>query len=90
MNIIHISFVNYSEVLIRSLDCPTCKRKRFMVVAHTPWHGTDLVCLRCGERWEDGARADRPFERGWRKKSIEEAKGLYRKYHPRTQLTTKT
>jgi hypothetical protein len=61
--------------------------KSFMVVAHAPWLGTDATCLRCGEHWQDGVRADRPFERGWRKKSIKAAKDLYRKHHSRTQAT---
>ncbi len=85
MNILHVSRQTYSEVVIRRVDCPTCKRIRFMVITHAPWYDTDRTCLRCGERWDvDGTRADRPFERGWRKKSIQAAKDLYRKYHPKT------
>jgi hypothetical protein len=87
MSILHVSCQVYDEVVIRRIGCPTCKRIRFMVIAHAPWLGTDVTCLRCGEHWQDGVRADRPFKRGWRKTSIKAAKDLYRKHHPRTQAT---
>jgi len=39
----------------------------------------DITCLRCGENWQDQEMSPRPFEPGWRKKSVEAAKRLYRR-----------
>lgn len=64
---------------IRRHHCPTCKRRTFMVWRHTPWYGSDDTCLRCGEEWQDGERAERPFAPRWRERNKAAARKLYRK-----------
>jgi hypothetical protein len=62
--------------LIRA--CPTCKqRRRFAGFDSPPWYGVTLTCCACGDTWSDGERQERPFMRGWRKKSIAEAKATW-------------
>ncbi len=53
---------------IRVLYCPTCKRRRRMLVEFFEWYGSTTSCLMCADEWNDGALAYRPAERGWRKK----------------------
>jgi hypothetical protein len=38
------------------------------------YYGSDKTCCRCGDKWQDGELAGRPFARGWRKAAIEVAK----------------
>ena len=59
-------------------QCPTCDRKTFFLFYYYEWYGASSVCLRCGERWNDGEMEERPFLRGWRTKSIEQAKRRWR------------
>lgn len=63
-------------------QCPTCGRSSYMTATHAEWYGWSVVCLRCGERWEDGERSARPFEPRWRKRSIEQAKRSWRRLPP--------
>jgi len=63
--------------------CPTCEKRSPMVSRLFAWYGVDDICLRCGEFYQDGERAERPFERAWRKKNIAHAKEVYRRVHPR-------
>jgi len=44
-----------------------------MLARFQAWYGWFVVCLTCGERWEDGEPVERPFERGWRHASMAEA-----------------
>ena len=64
---------------IRRHHCPTCKRRTFLVWRHTPWYGSDETCLRCGEEWQDGNRAERPFAPRWRERNKAAARKLYRR-----------
>ena len=57
--------------------CPTEQAERRMVGASAAWYGTTWTCLGCGDRWQDGERGSRPFARGWRQRSIEQASRLY-------------
>ncbi len=77
---IHIYAPEPEAVTIRRMDCPTCKRSRFGVQRITPWIGSDLICLRCGEMWNDEGRAERPFERAWRKRHIDCARKWAKRY----------
>lgn len=54
--------------------CPTCKKRRTMVAFFYEWYGATVVCLACGERWNDGEQEERPFMPGWRKNSIARAR----------------
>ena len=80
---LHICAPEPDIVLIQWNPCSTCERKSPMVLAHYPWYGADWTCLRCGERWTDGERCERPFAPAWRKKNIEAAKKLWRRHHGR-------
>lgn len=79
---ININFIRYSQRRLERCDCPTCKRRTFFVAFFQDWYGWDAICLKCGDRWQDGEMCERPFMRGWRKKSIESAKRTWRKYLP--------
>ena len=57
--------------------CPTCDRRRRMVVTIYSWFGADTVCCGCGESWNEESRCERPFERGWRKRAVTGAKKLW-------------
>ena len=54
--------------------CPTENRRRRFYVRSQVWYGAEWTCLGCGDRWADGERGYRPFERGWRVKAIADAK----------------
>ena len=56
--------------------CPTCKRRTTFACFLYQWYGWDVTCLACGENWQDGEHAERPFAPGWRKANIDAAKRL--------------
>jgi len=58
----------------RILACPTCKQRRRMAGRDATWYGPTLTCLGCGDSWTCGEMHDRPFQRGWRAKSVTAAK----------------
>lgn len=74
----------------RILHCPTCKQRRRMA-GHDggPWYGPTLTCLGCGDTWTCGEMHDRPFQRGWRAKSIAAAKRAWARagQHTRAEHT---
>ena len=59
--------------------CPTCERMRKHLWTCYEWYGGTLSCAGCGDSWQDGLRAERPFARGWRRENIE---------HVRARLAT--
>lgn len=61
-------------------QCPTCERQTYLVDFFVEWYGSEVVCLKCGERWMDGERMERPFKPGWRQDSIRRAKARYRRF----------
>lgn len=63
--------------LIRT-HCPTCNRNRYFTSTFYDWYGPLCVCLKCGERFQGGEQMPRPFCRGWRKTSVDEARKFYR------------
>lgn len=76
---IHIKYVRYSKKCCAREFCPTCNKNTFFVSLFEEWYGWDSTCLKCGDRWQSGELCPRPFARGWRKKSIEQAKRWYKK-----------
>lgn len=76
---IHINRTRHSIFRLDRSHCPTCERRTFFAAFFQDWYGWDSTCLRCGERWQDGEMCERPFLRGWRKKSIEDTKRHYRR-----------
>jgi hypothetical protein len=58
----------------RIQHCPTCQRRRRFVGRWQVWYDFDETCCACGDFFQDGGRAPRPFERGWRERRIAKAK----------------
>ena len=77
--VVHIHNPAPTDVWCAVNHCPTCERPRRMLVKHYEWYGTDWTCAGCGDSWQDGEMAERPFAPGWRRKAIE---------HCRRQLAT--
>lgn len=77
---IHINVPHYDSVLITRVKCPTCDKVRAILTMSQEWYGCRSICLRCGEQWGDGERLPRPFARGWRKQSVEEARKIWIRY----------
>lgn len=77
--LIHISQPIPVDRSLSRQACPTCKKKRWFVGWFYEWYGWDHTCLSCGDRWSDGEMCERPFMRGWRKKSIDSAKARWRR-----------
>ena len=77
MTAIHINWTNYSDVRRKRRRCPVCKARRYFVLAFQDWYGWGATCLGCGDRWQDGERAERPFEPKWRQTSIASAKQVW-------------
>ena len=83
MSDVHICAPRPDKVWIERFHCHNCERRRFAVLQHIEWYGVDATCLRCGERYSDEGRLPRPFERGWRERSKESARRLYRRFTKR-------
>ncbi len=80
MTLVHINAPRAVDFGIRRARCPTCDRPTRFVCFFYEWYGWGTTCLACGERWEDGEMLERPFVRGWREKSKQAARKLYRHY----------
>lgn len=64
--------------------CPTCERRRKMLVRSAVWYGDDLTCLTCGDAWQDGEMMPRPFRPRWRQDRVQSARSdLARALPPR-------
>ena len=57
--------------------CFNCEKNRRVVAWLYEWHDPMFRCCACGDGWGGGERAERPFERGWRKKEIARAKAAW-------------
>lgn len=58
--------------------CPVCDRRHGFVISWGgAWYGSTHYGS-CGDRWQDGEMAPRPFERGWRKRAREHFSDLWR------------
>lgn len=78
--ILHICRPTVTKMHIERQNCPTCNKRRFLLMWFEDWYGWYGVCLKCGERWGGGERLERPFCRGWRKDSVDQAKKFYRRH----------
>jgi hypothetical protein len=76
---VHVHAPQPDACLIIRNNCTTCKRRSFMVLRDTLWYGCNITCLRCGEQWHNGERAERPFAPRWREKNKEHARAMYRR-----------
>jgi hypothetical protein len=63
----------------RYLRCWNCQTVRRCVQIFTGiWYPDEFWCCHCGDGWGDGQRMERPFQRGWRQKSITNAQRYWR------------
>jgi len=76
---LHIKFAKPRDASLIRLACPTCECRTFFAATFEDYYGWHKTCLKCGESWQDGEMLERPFERGWRKRRIEQAKQTYRR-----------
>lgn len=74
IEIVHILWTRKACEWRGRKKCPTCSAARRYVAYLEEWHGITETCLGCGDRWQNGERCPRPFERGWRQKAIAKAK----------------
>ena len=84
---VHVCAPSADDVRAVRIRCHSCERLTGFVIRHYEWYGWHLTCLRCGDQWADGERLERPFARGWRRRNIEAARSLYRRYHPKPEPT---
>lgn len=84
MSAICTGIIDDGPKLVRH-DCPTCERRRYFVATFYAWYGWSTTCLGCGERWNDGERAPRPFAPRWREQSKERARRHYRRHRERAE-----
>lgn len=54
--------------------CPTCNKRRKMLVEYYEWYDAMISCLSCGDQWSDGERLPRPFYRNWREDAVKRLK----------------
>lgn len=67
----------------RVLYCPECNRRhRFVISWDGAWYGTTSYGA-CGDRWQDGECAPRPFEQSWRKKAQAHFREMWKYAAPR-------
>ena len=71
---VHVCFRDITETEVIRRQCPTCEKCRRFLCELEEWYGWTTTCLTCGERWEEGERSSRPFERAWREKRVAAAK----------------
>lgn len=70
---IHILWSRVDRWSLSKMPCPTCKKKRYFWSWFQDWYGWESTCLKCGDRWQDGERCERPFRPRWRKESVKSA-----------------
>lgn len=63
----------------RILHCPTCDRRRRMVMLTdaNPYYAPTLTCCGCGDSWGEEGRFERPFARAWRTRATARARALW-------------
>jgi len=71
-----------SDVQERKIrQCFTERIRRRHILHHTEYYGWQMWCCGCGDTWQNDGdgwqRAERPFERAWRKNAIIRAKKLW-------------
>lgn len=71
---LHVNAPAATSTTIESCHCPTCGRERPMLVSTYQWYAPHSTCLGCGDQWNGSEMQERPFARGWRNRSIEDAK----------------
>lgn len=54
--------------------CPNCTFRSTTVGFFAEWYGWHVICLHCGEEWQDGEWMERPCVAGWRQHNIEVAR----------------
>jgi hypothetical protein len=73
-NNIYICSPRVTEWEIVRQKCPTCKKRRRILIEYYEWYSPLASCLSCGDRWSDGERLPRPFYRNWREDEVKKLK----------------
>lgn len=76
----HLKRTDFTDGRVRRLKCPTCEKRTKFFGRFEAWYGWLITCLSCGDQWQDGEMLPRPFERGWRTKSVKRAKRALREW----------
>lgn len=58
----------------RIIKCPTCDKRRKMLVRWEAWYGDTITCLTCADVWMDGECMPRPFRPKWRQERLARAR----------------
>lgn len=74
---IHINWASDKFLRKRYMRCPSCQCTTEMVVRHEAYYGLTAYCCRCGDSWQDGEMAARPFAPGWRREAIRAHRALW-------------
>lgn len=69
----HISFGRVDQWKLLRVKCPGCETRTRQLATYQEWYGWTIVCLACGDTWDNGELRQRPFARAWRKEAIEQA-----------------
>ena len=77
---LHIYAPQPMSMQILTQLCPTCEKETEILGEHFEWYGSEYTCLECGEAWDEDGRKERPFERAWRKRRVEQARARYEAY----------
>jgi hypothetical protein len=72
--VIHVHAPKPSKTEVVKFHCSNCDCAREGLAEYTEWYGYELTCLNCGDVYDEDGRRERPFERGWRKKSVDAAR----------------
>jgi len=62
------------------MHCPHCGGERGFFVEHFEWYGWEVICLACGDAWQDGEMRERPFRPRWRQEEIAKAMKRIERY----------
>jgi len=65
---------------IETMTCPHCGGERGFLVEFYEWYGWDVICLACGDSWQDGEMRERPFRPRWRQEEIAKAMKRIERY----------
>jgi transposase len=74
MSVVHVNAPKPVNREVVKFHCSNCDVSREGLGEYYEWYGYELTCLTCGDVYTEDGRRERPFERGWRKKSVEDAR----------------
>lgn len=57
--------------------CPTCETTTRFVITTYEWYEPSSICCEYSDSWQGAEMTQRPFARGWRKRSMSRAERLW-------------